>query len=209
MVCEGERTEPLYFHALKDRLRLRTLDVKGTGDDPRTLVDFAKRLRDEEERRGDGFDFVYCVFDRDMHPAFKEASDVAQRSGIGLARSWPCFEFWLLLHFEYSRKAYARRGRRSACDACIQDLRRHIPNYSKGDRAYLDGLWDHLDAAIDRARRVLEDAKGTEARTRPLKYTGSWSICEHWPEHLAPEAWARNLVEFKQPVAVSYAPAPE
>lgn len=163
MVCEGERTEPLYFHALKDRLRLRTLDVKGTGGaDPRKLVDFATDLRDEEKRHGDGFDFVYCVFDRDAHTTFEEASNAAQGRGIRLARSWPCFEFWLLLHFEYSRKAYARRGRRSACDACIQDLRRHIPNYSKGDRAYLDGLWDRLDAAVDTARRVLEDAKGTD-----------------------------------------------
>ena len=162
MVCEGERTEPLYFNALKDRLRLHTLVIKGTGGvDPRTLVDFATDSRDEEERRGDGFDFVYCVFDRDTHTTFEEAANVARDRELRLARSWPCFEFWLLLHFEFSRKAHARRGRRSPCDVCIQDLRKHLPNYSKGDGAHLDGLWGRLDAAIARAKRALTDAEGT------------------------------------------------
>ena len=162
MVCEGKRTEPLYFQALKDYLRLPTLVVKGTGGvDPRTLVDRATELRDDEMRRGDAFDFVYCVFDRDTHPTFEEASNVARDRRLELARSWPCFEFWLLLHFEFSRKAYARRERQSPCDVCIHDLRRHIPNYSKGDRAHLEGLWGRLDTAIDSAKRALTDAENT------------------------------------------------
>ena len=162
VVCEGKRTEPLYFQALKDYLRLPTLVVKGTGGvDPRTLVDRATELRDDEKRRGDAFDFVYCVFDRDTHPTFEEASNVARDRRLELARSWPCFEFWLLLHFEFSRKAYARRERQSPCDVCIQDLRRHIPNYSKGDGTHQDDLWDRSEAAIARARHALTNAEST------------------------------------------------
>ena len=49
VVCEGERTEPLYFEAMRDRLRLNTLVVKAAkGVDPRTLVDMAS----EEVRKG-------------------------------------------------------------------------------------------------------------------------------------------------------------
>ena len=39
VVCEGERSEPFYFKAMRDRLRLNTLVVKAAkGVDPRTLV---------------------------------------------------------------------------------------------------------------------------------------------------------------------------
>lgn len=88
VVCEGKYTEPRYFAALSDHLRLHTLVIKATeGVDPRTLVDIASKERRREEHYGEQFDFVYCVFDRDSHPQFDEATDVAQAHGFKLARS--------------------------------------------------------------------------------------------------------------------------
>ena len=43
---------------------------------------------------------------RDEHAHFPTASHEAQAGGLRLARSWPCFEFWLLLHFTYHRRPY-------------------------------------------------------------------------------------------------------
>ena len=44
VVCEGEYTEPRYFAALSDHLRLNTLAVKATkGVDPRTLDQHCKQ----------------------------------------------------------------------------------------------------------------------------------------------------------------------
>ena len=105
------------------------------GVDPRTLVNIAKAESRREELNGERFDFVYCVFDRDLHPQFDEASKTAQDRGFRLARSWPCFEFWLLLHFAFSRGPYVAVGNASACDVCIRDLRRHLPDYDKADQA--------------------------------------------------------------------------
>ena len=162
VVCEGEYTEPRYFAALKDHLRLSTLVVKPTkGVDPRTLVNIAKEENQREKRNGERFDFVYCVFDRDSHPQFDEASNTAQDRGFRLARSWPCFEFWLLLHFEFVRAPYARKGDASPCDACIRDLRKHLPDYNKGDRTTFDGLWHLLETAIARGRKTATDAAAT------------------------------------------------
>ena len=107
---------------------------------------------------------MYCVFDRDSHPQFDEASKTARDRGFKLARSWPCFEFWLLLHFEYVRAPYARKGKASPCDACIRDLRKHLPNYSKGDESTFDDLWHLLEKAIGNARNAAADAEATDER---------------------------------------------
>ena len=104
---------------------------------------------------------MYCVFDRDPHPQFEEASKTALDRGLKLARSWPCFEFWLLLHFEVVRAPYMRKGSVSPCDACIHDLRKHLPEYSKGDPATFDALWDLLDDAIENATKAAADAAAT------------------------------------------------
>ena len=162
VVCEGEYTEPRYFAALRDHLRLNTLVVKATkGVDPRTLVNIARDEVRREERNGERFDFVYCVFDRDSHPQFDQASEMARAREFKLARSWPCFEFWLLLHFQYVRAPYARTGSASPCDVCIRDLRKHLPNYDKGDQKTFDGLWHLLKTAVANGRRAAADAAAT------------------------------------------------
>lgn len=159
VVCEGERTEPLYFKAMRDDFRLNTLVVKATkGVDPRTLVDVAREEERKEKRNGERFDFVYCVFDRDSHPQFEEASKTATDRGFQLARSWPCFEFWLLLHFEVARAPYARKDSVSPCDAYIRDLRKYLSEYSKGDHTTFDALWPRLEDAIKNAYKVAADA---------------------------------------------------
>lgn len=165
VVCEGKRTEPLYFAALRDHLRLGTLVIKATeGVDPRTLVDIARKERQREERNGEYFDFVYCVFDRDSHPQFDDASKTAQDRRFKLARSWPCFEFWLLLHFEFTRRPYGPTDRASPCEACIRDLRKHLPQYHKGDESTFDDLRHLLDQAIENGRRTAAEAATTGAR---------------------------------------------
>ena len=165
MVCEGAYTEPLYFGAMRDRFRLNTLEVKATkGVDPRTLVNIASEEDQREKRNGERFDSVYCVFDRDSHPQFEEASNMARARGFRLARSWPCFEFWLLLHFDLVRAPYARKGSLSPCDVCIRDLRKHLPQYSKGDRTTFDALWCLLEDAIANGYRAAADAAATSER---------------------------------------------
>ena len=162
LVCEGEYTEPRYFAALRNHLRLSTLVVKATkGVDPRTLVNIASKEDRRERRNGEQFDFVYCVFDRDSHPQFDEASKTARDRGFKLARSWPCFEFWLLLHFEFARAPYVGKGRESPCDVCIRDLRKHISDYSKGDQTTFGNLWCRLETAIANGRKAAVDAVAT------------------------------------------------
>ena len=90
IVCEGKRTEPLYFLEIADRYRLSTANIKviGNGADPRTVVRADRKERDREKRRGEKYDRVYCVFDRDEHATFQTACDEARASRLRLTTSW-------------------------------------------------------------------------------------------------------------------------
>ncbi len=48
------------------------------------------------------------MFDRDEHPNFAKAIDLADRHGINLAISNPCLELWFILHSE-DQTAYLER----------------------------------------------------------------------------------------------------
>ncbi len=163
IVCEGECTEPLYFQDLMARYRLSTANVVvvGSGSDPRTLVREARERRRREARQGEKYDRVYCVFDRDEHATFDAACDEAKSSGICVARSWPCFEFWLRLHFGFSRQPYMRSGGRTAGQVCLDELRKLMPGYAKAAGGIFHRLEDRLESALGHAARTLTDAKAT------------------------------------------------
>ena len=163
IVCEGKCTEPLYIQDLAAHYRLSTANVviTGKGADPRTVVRVEKKLRSEEGRQGEKYDRVYCVFDRDEHMTFRQACDEARASGICIARSWPCFEFWLRLHFGFSRQPYSRSGGKSAAQRCMDELRGWLPGYEKGASGIFHALEARLESAMDNAARALADAKAT------------------------------------------------
>ena len=168
IVTEGTKTEPSYFRELVVYHRLNTANVEvapsSQGSDPGTVVETAIGLRDSERALGDPYDRVYCVFDRDGHANFEAASERALAQNLRLARSWPCFEYWLLLHFEFTRAPFARSGGRSACDNCALDLRRHFADYRKAMPGVFGRLAEQLETAKSHARRALSDAAGAGER---------------------------------------------
>ena len=163
IVCEGTQTEPLYFEELKDRYRLSTANVQiaGSGGEPYGLLRSAKNNQKREARQGERYDQIYCVFDRDEHPNFDRVSAEAESSGLRTARSWPCFEFWFLLHFGYTRSPYGRTGSGSPCEHCIRDLSKHLPGYEKAQKGRFRQLEGRLDLAKKNAARAKVDARRT------------------------------------------------
>ena len=163
IVTEGQKTEPIYFSDFLNHYRLSNanIEVVGEGADPKMVVRRALQLRRREKRRGDGYDRVYCVFDRNGHANFHAAGRDAERNGLRLARSWPCFEYWLLLHFGYVRKPFVSSGGRSACENCTQDLREHLAGYHKAIYGVFDDLSGRMESAKVRAARAIVDARKT------------------------------------------------
>lgn len=112
IVCEGEKTEPNYFGAIEKKLPkgLIELKISGLGDNTINVVASAIALRDNTEKKGNSYDFVWTVFDRDSFPPerFNEAVFLANRENIRCAYSNEAFELWYLLHFEFYNTAISR-----------------------------------------------------------------------------------------------------
>jgi len=108
--CEGEKTEPQYLLALKEQPFVRDVaavdlrvETGHGGAVPRTLVSLAVEARDRARGEEGEIDEFWCVFDVEWpknHPGLKEAIRRAADNGIKLAVSNPCFELWLILHFQ-------------------------------------------------------------------------------------------------------------
>jgi len=122
--CEGERTEPLYLEALKKQPNVKdvaSVDLRVATEHgmPDVLVSAAVKAREKAADEEDEIDEFWCAFDVEWptnHPRLREAVQQATENDIKLAISNPCFEIWLILHFE-SRGSWldndgARRLRR-------------------------------------------------------------------------------------------------
>lgn len=158
IVCEGTETEPNYLGSLRRGIGLNTVEVEivGQGAEIIGVVDEAIRLRKqraaeaEESNRRAPFDEVWCVVDTECcpdNPSWDRGVDRASATGLKLAWSNPCFDYWLLLHFE-------RIGRSFAGFAAIPPFRnKHLKNYSKSVD-YFDQLAHRIPAAIDHSRQI-------------------------------------------------------
>jgi hypothetical protein len=113
-----------------------------------------------------GYDLVYVVCDGDA-PRLAEAQELArkalrnaarERAQVQIIASYPSFEFWLLLHFEYSARPFA-----AAADA-THALRRHVTDYSKSDRDIFAKVATGLDAACQNADRLKAEHNQTGSR---------------------------------------------
>ena len=129
IVCEGEKTEPNYFDELINFYKLNTANVEidGTcGSSPKSVFERAVELYQNEEQKGDAFDVVYCVFDKDSHGTYDETLvRISAQNPKGVfcsAISVPCFEYWILLHFQYTTKPYHATGSSSIGNEVLKDL---------------------------------------------------------------------------------------
>ena len=148
IVCEGEKTEPIYFKRYRTRysnLKIETPNSRST--DPINLSEFAKKQIKKYDLDLKNGDAVWCVFDcdentnEDISQAIKIAGDK-----VKIILSNPNFEFWFLLHFMF----HVTRIDRSEV---IVKLKEYITNYDKNNDIF-DMLLDHRPQAIENAKKL-------------------------------------------------------
>jgi hypothetical protein len=158
-MCGGTRTEIDYFNELVKARRNPTikLTVRSKGVAPDQLVRMAKRI-------GDGYDEMWCVVDTDEFDIAK-AARLADELGVRLAVSNPCFELWLLLHFD-DHKVVTRSYKQLR-----PKLIKYVPGYDKCrlDFAQYDG---GVADAVRRGERLV--SSGREHARNPS--TGVWKL---------------------------------
>jgi hypothetical protein len=170
VVCEGATTEPNYFEKFP-KADVAKIDVVGAGANTDSLVELAIELMRDAIGRGEPYNEVWCVFDRDSFSAqqFNRALQLAGHH-IHVAVSNQCFELWYLLHFCYLDTGVRRKD-------YIKKLSKHLRVlYRKNSTAMYDTLLDKQAAAIRNAERLLE------------------CYCPHNPEKADPSTTVHKLV---------------
>ena len=165
LVCEDEKSVPDYLHALCVHLHINTAAVRNPpntrGSAPISVVRFAA----EKYQLDGGYDHTFCIFDKDEHESYnralREIEIFASRANnpipMRAITSVPCFEFWLLLHFEPVTRPMR------LCADVIARLQRHIPGYVKGANDIFDVLLPRTDTAIRNARLVRRQQAASRA----------------------------------------------
>lgn len=176
IVTEGRKTEPHYLGEIRSQYRLQTANVQVQhsllGTAPIQIVEYAEQLfvnGDEAKNiQPLAFEQVYVVFDRDDHDTYHNAlnkaaalngklrNDLKQAVKFEAIASVPCFELWLLLHFEDVLAPLHRTE-------VYQRLCQYLPNYDKGQPGHYVQTCQHLAVATQRAEHLAELATAHNA----------------------------------------------
>jgi len=168
IICEGAKTERFYFNGLCKEYNLSNANiiiVSGKKTCPSQIVDEAV-----EKNKINNYDRIYCVFDKDHHVKYKEA--VLKVENINKSKKYPpffaitsvpCFEYWLLLHFELTTRPYiqVQKNRKSSGDQLKSDLRKYIKNYHEGYENAFDETKKNVKTAIKNAKNVEKQQTST------------------------------------------------
>lgn len=160
---EGEKTEPYYINGrIDDKYsEYRTIVVieKTKKNTPVQLVEEAIKHQKSEKLKQDVY---WVVFDRESIAKYSDerhlkARRLAQKHDINIAFSNICFEYWLLLHFEFTTACYA------SCDDLLtnSNLKNHlktvgIAKYDKAIPNIYALLREKFDDAITHSKRTTE-----------------------------------------------------
>jgi hypothetical protein len=115
---------------------------KAKSSSPIYILNAIKNKKTEFEKK----DSVYVVVDKDSwtNNQLEELKNYCINNDYYFCMSNPCFEYWLLLHFEKGEQI-------NSANQCKQKLLSHIPTYSKNFKNF-NTLFDKLDTAIRNAK---------------------------------------------------------
>ena len=174
ILTEGANTEVYYFNKILDLLGLSQVQV---------TVKVAKhptpdKIFIEAASKNCDYDKVYCVFDKDKHESYDETickikNYHSKTKHIFCIDSVPCFEFWILIHYEYTTKHLYD------CAEVTKILKKHIPDYGKDEsscKKIVNEIACKYEKAVCNAKK-LQEANKNEGRSNPA--TNCHILIEH------------------------------
>lgn len=166
IVCEDSKHSVAYFRAFIKDKRLSSSFVVVCGEEcgsaPQKVFEYAKERLEEGD--GDCFDRVYLVLDEDGHPRLNDTLKAVENHNmnkenkkpstlITVIVSYPCFEYWILLHFEATTRSFSK------CDDLRKAIKKHMLSYEK--EGYGDLYNSHLKA---RTETAIKHSKYTQSK---------------------------------------------
>lgn len=183
IVCEGEKTEPLYFSGMREALRPEFRNrihivVKGTGLHTTDLLEYALR----ECRLSSGYDHVWLAYDRDDFDLneFDSVAEACIRNSDGTTTfhplwSNPCVEVWMLLHFGFTTAEMTSSEAIVRTDAAFQRELKHP--YTKTSAGLFEELYSRMPLAEENAKRLMKWHEEQGARL-PSKMNSCTALSE-------------------------------
>jgi hypothetical protein len=164
LVCEGLKSEPNYFNPYfkAKGFNQPNMAFKPKDHSPKGVAKAAKEeyfkakkiLKIPEDKI-----LIWAVFDRDGHVGIPDAIALLRNTPIGIAFSNICFEYWILLHYEKTSKAFHN------CDEIISYIHQNYDkDYGKANDHYLR-LRDKIPTAILNAQQLAHNQR--QYATRP------------------------------------------
>lgn len=169
---EGRNTEPGYLEALQ-RLHegaLIDIEIIGAAGVAATVANSAIEKKKDINRQSKRSSYskndeVWALFDKDGHPLVWESITRCGQHGVQVGFSNPCFEVWLLLHYEY----YDRPGSNKDAEKRLKQV---CPDYDpdKGKMLDFHAIMDRVPDAENRAENQ-ERTRVAEGNVREGPYT--------------------------------------
>ena len=145
--CEGEKTEPNYFNSL-----IRECDFPGRLIEVRVIKINKNTLRElvieAKKYRPSSTDHFWVVADKDGYTKHPESFDKARANNINIAFSSISFEVWILLHYEFTTREFAKS------DDVIRYIKHKHDEYEKNDEKIYKKVSQYTDNAIQNAIRL-------------------------------------------------------
>lgn len=131
IVGDGQ-TERIYFADVQDTDRPDNITI--FPDQPKRIGNYQGVLERAISLTGT-YDEVYALIDMDkviqekQQQGYAKAKAEAGKAGVKVLENNPCFEIWILLHFERTGRAFKN------CESVTERIRsRYISNYDKSQR---------------------------------------------------------------------------
>lgn len=171
ILCEGadKHSEYAYLGALikdtpikGDKVHIELAPTKyNTG---RELVEEASKKIDKKFKN---IDEAWVVYDQDGYTLHKDTFEIAKQKNVKIAFSATAFEFWILLHFEYTTKQFPKS------EDIIKELKdKNFIDYAKNSKDVYFLTKEKLPNAKQNAKKI---------RIEVEKYDGNKKIYERNP----------------------------
>ncbi|MFZ4762476.1 MAG: RloB family protein [Alphaproteobacteria bacterium] len=151
IVCADSTKSVTYLNQLKREYRGKGFNLNVEGKGKSNAVSVFKYAQKLIKKSGVAYDTVFCEFDKDNDPHFESVrQQIKNESNFIDCSSNPCFEFWLVLHYEKTSHSIHTQE-------CYKRLEKHIPTYNKKTSCYkelFDITKDKQPIAIKNARNL-------------------------------------------------------
>lgn len=150
--CEG-KTEYNYFAQLKAVERISGLQIRPIICEDKNIVKLLEYSVNYRKHHAKDFikgDSIFYVFDRDSNTNkdFEQAEKIVKNSSQ-LIISNPCFEYWILCHFELYYEPMQPQ-------LLKLKLRKHLGSYKKNNPNIYNDTKDKIETAKDYSKKIYQ-----------------------------------------------------